>query len=64
MDDRPLLCDVVFLLHIFNHNHFDHIHSTIEGIRAEEKIGLPDNRNIVVSCDHLKTLERLGAVTH
>jgi internalin A len=40
-------------------SHFDAIHGTITGIEAEEKVPLPGHPEIVVSYEHLQTLERL-----
>ncbi len=40
--------------------HFDAIHSTIAGIRVEEKVPLPDHPEIVVDYHYLLDLEAMG----
>ncbi len=40
--------------------HFDMIHSSVPGIRVEEKVPLPDHPEIVVDYRHLVDLEAMG----
>ena len=41
-------------------NHFDAIHKTISGIKADEKVPLPEHPKVVVDYKHLLNLEDLG----